>query len=100
MTECWDGERDIRKPCHLLHMMIWVSPKGNCLAILTYHDVGFNHKLCSNTFFNFEDTQATTKHFAVCDTDAPGQWVGASQFRQEYQLPSMEQLAAMLPSMV
>uniref|UniRef100_A0A8C8ZN21 Protein NDRG4 n=1 Tax=Prolemur simus TaxID=1328070 RepID=A0A8C8ZN21_PROSS len=98
---CWtlEGrEHDIETPYGLLHVVIRGSPKGNRPAILTYHDVGLNHKLCFNTFFNFEDMQEITKHFVVCHVDAPGQQVGASQFPQGYQFPSMEQLAAMLPS--
>ncbi|XP_059941472.1 protein NDRG4 isoform X2 [Mesoplodon densirostris] len=94
------GEHDIETPYGLLHVVIRGSPKGNRPAILTYHDVGLNHKLCFNTFFNFEDMQEITKHFVVCHVDAPGQQVGASQFPQGYQFPSMEQLAAMLPSVV
>uniref|UniRef100_A0A8D0NKK4 NDRG family member 4 n=1 Tax=Sus scrofa TaxID=9823 RepID=A0A8D0NKK4_PIG len=93
-------EHDIETPYGLLHVVIRGSPKGNRPAILTYHDVGLNHKLCFNTFFNFEDMQEITKHFVVCHVDAPGQQVGASQFPQGYQFPSMEQLAAMLPSVV
>lgn len=100
MPECWDGEHDIETPYGLLHVVIRGSPKGTRPAILTYHDVGLNHKLCFNTFFNFEDMQEITKHFVVCHVDAPGQQVGASQFPQGYQFPSMEQLAAMLPSVV
>ncbi|XP_012927049.1 protein NDRG4 isoform X5 [Heterocephalus glaber] len=100
MPECWDGEHDIETPYGLLHVVIRGSPKGNRPAIFTYHDVGLNHKLCFNTFFNFEDMQEITKHFVVCHVDAPGQQVGASQFPQGYQFPSMEQLAAMLPSVV
>ncbi|XP_016011470.1 protein NDRG4 isoform X3 [Rousettus aegyptiacus] len=100
MPECWDGEHDIETPYGLLHVVIRGSPKGNRPAILTYHDVGLNHKLCFNTFFNFEDMQEITKHFVVCHVDAPGQQVGASQFPQGYQFPSLEQLAAMLPSVV
>ncbi|XP_066875404.1 protein NDRG4 isoform X7 [Kogia breviceps] len=93
-------EHDIETPYGLLHVVIRGSPKGNRPAILTYHDVGLNHKLCFNTFFNFEDMQEITKHFVVCHVDAPGQQVGASQFPQGYQFPSMEQLAAMLSSVV
>nr|XP_036881202.1 protein NDRG4 isoform X4 [Manis javanica] len=93
-------EHDIETPYGLLHVVIRGSPKGNRPAILTYHDVGLNHKLCFNTFFNFEDMQEITKHFVVCHVDAPGQQVGASQFPQGYQFPSMEQLTAMLPSVV
>ncbi|ELW66213.1 Protein NDRG4 [Tupaia chinensis] len=94
------AEHDIETPYGLLHVVIRGAPKGNRPAILTYHDVGLNHKLCFNTFFNFEDMQEITKHFVVCHVDAPGQQVGASQFPQGYQFPSMEQLAAMLPSVV
>ncbi|XP_078005467.1 protein NDRG4 isoform X1 [Phascolarctos cinereus] len=93
-------EHDIETPYGLLHVVIRGSPKGNRPAILTYHDVGLNHKLCFSTFFNFEDMQEITKHFVVCHVDAPGQQAGASQFPQGYQFPSMEQLAAMVPSVI
>uniref|UniRef100_A0A4W3H8C4 NDRG family member 4 n=1 Tax=Callorhinchus milii TaxID=7868 RepID=A0A4W3H8C4_CALMI len=84
----------------MLHVVIRGAPKGNRPAILTYHDVGMNHKLCFNTFFNFEDMQEITKHFVVCHVDAPGQQSNASQFPAGYQFPTMDQLAAMLPSVI
>uniref|UniRef100_A0A3B4A2V2 Uncharacterized protein n=1 Tax=Periophthalmus magnuspinnatus TaxID=409849 RepID=A0A3B4A2V2_9GOBI len=100
MPECWDGEHDVETPYGMLHVVIRGAPKGNKPAILTYHDVGLNHKLCFNAFFNNEDMQEITKHFVVCHVDAPGQQVGASQFPQGYQYPTMEQLAGMLPTIV
>uniref|UniRef100_A0A3Q3EMG0 NDRG family member 4 n=1 Tax=Labrus bergylta TaxID=56723 RepID=A0A3Q3EMG0_9LABR len=84
----------------MLHVVIRGAPKGNKPAILTYHDVGLNHKLCFNSFFNNEDMQEITKHFVVCHVDAPGQQIGASQMPQGYQYPTMDQLAGMLPTVV
>ncbi|KAG8143776.1 hypothetical protein E2320_000951 [Naja naja] len=100
MPECWDGEHDIETPYGLLHVVLRGSARGSRPALLTYHDVGLNHKLCFNTLFNSEEMQEITKHFVVCHVDAPGQQSGASQFPQGYQYPSMDQLAAMLPSVV
>uniref|UniRef100_A0A3B5MTN5 NDRG family member 4 n=1 Tax=Xiphophorus couchianus TaxID=32473 RepID=A0A3B5MTN5_9TELE len=100
MPECWDGEHDVETPYGMLHVVIRGAPKGNRPAILTYHDVGLNHKMCFNPFFNNEDMQEITKHFVICHVDAPGQHVGASQFPQGYQYPTMDQLAGMLPTVV
>uniref|UniRef100_A0A8C6YFM0 NDRG family member 4 n=1 Tax=Naja naja TaxID=35670 RepID=A0A8C6YFM0_NAJNA len=93
-------EHDIETPYGLLHVVLRGSARGSRPALLTYHDVGLNHKLCFNTLFNSEEMQEITKHFVVCHVDAPGQQSGASQFPQGYQYPSMDQLAAMLPSVV
>uniref|UniRef100_A0A4W6D216 Protein NDRG2 n=1 Tax=Lates calcarifer TaxID=8187 RepID=A0A4W6D216_LATCA len=97
---CVSQEHDVETPYGMLHVVIRGAPKGNKPAILTYHDVGLNHKLCFNTFFNNEDMQEITKHFVVCHIDAPGQQIGASQLPQGYQYPTMDQLAGMLPTVV
>uniref|UniRef100_A0A8C5QMF4 NDRG family member 4 n=1 Tax=Leptobrachium leishanense TaxID=445787 RepID=A0A8C5QMF4_9ANUR len=82
--EMWDDfflEHDLETPYGMIHVVIRGTPKGNRPVILTYHDVGLNHKLCFNTFFNYEDMQEITKHFVVCHVDAPGQQVGFISLR-------------------
>ncbi|CAL8248462.1 unnamed protein product [Lota lota] len=71
--------------------------KPNRPVILTYHDIGMNHKMCFESFFKHEDMHEIARHFPVLHVNAPGQHECAVTLATEYTYPSMDQLSETLP---
>uniref|UniRef100_A0A8C2DVZ6 N-myc downstream regulated 1b n=1 Tax=Cyprinus carpio TaxID=7962 RepID=A0A8C2DVZ6_CYPCA len=90
-------EDDVETAFGLVHCTMMGVPKGNRPTILTFHDIGLNHKSCFESLFNHKDMHEIMQHFAVCHVDAPGQQEGASTLSTEYTYPSMDQLSETLP---
>ncbi|XP_065148538.1 protein NDRG1a isoform X1 [Paramisgurnus dabryanus] len=93
-------EHDVETPYGRIHCTMRGVPKGDRPVILTYHDIGLNHKTCFDSLFNHEDMAEIMEHFAVCHVDAPGQQDGASTFSMGYEYPSMDQLSEALTSIL
>ncbi|KAG8010206.1 Protein NDRG1-A [Nibea albiflora] len=83
-----------------LHCVMTGTPKANRPVILTFHDIGLNHKSCFSTLFNHEDMDEISKHLPVCHVEAPGQHEEAKTLPSAYTFPTMDQLSETLPAIL
>ncbi|XP_061674758.1 protein NDRG1-like [Syngnathoides biaculeatus] len=83
-----------------VHCVMTGTPRANRPVILTYHDVGLNHKSCFEALFAHEDMQEILRHFPVCHVEAPGQHEAAKTFPTSYSYPTMDQLSEALPAVL
>ncbi|KAL1117048.1 hypothetical protein AAG570_004376 [Ranatra chinensis] len=65
-------------------------------AILTYHDIGLNYIASFQAFFNYSEMRALLENFCVYHVNAPGQEEGAPPLPDDYEYPTMDELAAQL----
>ncbi|XP_035280429.1 protein NDRG2 [Anguilla anguilla] len=93
-------EHSIETPHGLLHVTVHGTGNTRRPPILTFHDVGLEHKSCFSTLFKFEEMQEIVKGFTVIHIDAPGQEEGAAAYPLGYQYASLEQLADMIPAVL
>uniref|UniRef100_A0AAY5EF47 N-myc downstream regulated 1b n=1 Tax=Electrophorus electricus TaxID=8005 RepID=A0AAY5EF47_ELEEL len=95
--ETSDDEDNVETPFGTVCCTMAGIPRDNRPVILTYHDIGMNHKTCFDVLFYDEDMQEIMRHFAVCQVNAPGQHEGASTFPAGFTYPSMDKLSETLP---
>ncbi|XP_018618284.1 protein NDRG1b [Scleropages formosus] len=94
------AEHEVETPQGRIHCTMKGVSRKNQPAILTFHDIGLNHKTCFSSLFHHEDMQEITQHFAVCHVDAPGQQEGARTLSTGYNYPSMDQLSDAIPYVI
>ncbi|KAK3706778.1 hypothetical protein QZH41_015343 [Actinostola sp. cb2023] len=69
-------------------------------VMLTFHDIGMNHKTCFEKFFEYEDIKCLHERFVIYHIDAPGQESGAENLSNDYQYPSMRALSDMVGNVI
>lgn len=83
-----------------VHCVMAGIPRTNRPVILTYHDVGLNHKSCFETLFNHEDMREILRSFPVLHVEAPGQHEEAKTLPATFVYPTMDQLSETLPTVL
>ncbi|XP_053484841.1 protein NDRG1b [Ictalurus furcatus] len=94
------SEDNVETPFGIVHCTMKVLANGNRPVILTYHDIGLNHKTCFSNLFKHEDMQEITQYFSVCHINAPGQQEDASSIPTGSTYPSMDQLSETIPAVL
>ncbi|XP_053909063.1 protein NDRG2 [Cuculus canorus] len=73
------------------------EPRPGRPALLTFPDVGHDHRSCFAPLFAHPEMSEITRNFLLLHVDPPGMEDGAPPYPDGYQYPSLEQLAEMLP---
>ncbi|XP_056384575.1 protein NDRG2 isoform X2 [Hyla sarda] len=100
LLQVQEQKHSIETPYGMVTVTIQGSPKPKRPAIVTFHDVGMDHKMCFGSLFENEDMYEIVKNFVVCHIEAPGQEEGAAVYPVGYQYPSLDQLAETIPSVL
>ncbi|CAG00008.1 unnamed protein product, partial [Tetraodon nigroviridis] len=93
-------EENVETPYGMVHCTMTGTVRTNRPVILTFHDVGLNHKSCFGSLFDHEDMQEIIRHFPYCHVEAPGQQEGAKTLPAAYAYPSMDQLSEALTAVL
>ncbi|XP_030248504.1 protein NDRG1-like [Sparus aurata] len=93
-------EENIETQYGKLHCTMTGTPRANRPVILTFPDVGLNHKTCFETMFEHMDMLEIIKNMPVCHVEAPGQNEGAKTLPTGYTYPTMDQLSEALPAVL
>ncbi|XP_039286803.1 LOW QUALITY PROTEIN: protein NDRG3 [Nilaparvata lugens] len=64
--------------------------------ILTYHDLGLNYVASFQAFFNYNEMRSLLENFTVYHVNAPGQEEGALPLPDDYEYPTMDELASQI----
>eukprot|EP00051_Salpingoeca_urceolata_P006719 m.88954 g.88954 ORF g.88954 m.88954 type:complete len:349 (+) comp14959_c3_seq1:331-1377(+) len=62
-------------------------------ALVTYHDVGLEHRSCFHSFFSYPSASKLATLMCVIHIDAPGQELDAKPLPDDYVYPTLDQLA-------